>query len=121
MQPQPAKGRIQDGPGVRSVEAVAALWNGHLYDCVCPIVGGLAIFGNGGEIYDNSFSTVLRTTRDRELDSLVRGDVSSGQPLSHGIGKTRDQPGNLRRDERAAFKTNMTACISLQLPFFLLS
>ena len=69
---------------------------------VCLLVGGLAVFGNEGQIYDNSFSTVLRTTRNSELDNLIRFDRSSGQPLSRGIGEARIRLSNLRRDESAA-------------------
>jgi hypothetical protein len=68
----------------------------------CLFVGGLVVFGNEGRIYDNSFSTVLKVTRNQELDKLVKLDMTGEQPLSHRIGKTRVRLGNLRGDESVA-------------------
>jgi hypothetical protein len=68
----------------------------------CLFVGGLAVYGNDGEIYENSFSTVLRTTRNHELDRLVRDDTNGGQPLSHDIGRTKVRLVDLRGSEIAA-------------------
>lgn len=76
---------------------------------VCLVVGGLAMFGNEWQIYDNSFSTVLRTTRNRELDELVRFDQSGGQPLSHDVGRARVRLGNLKGDESAALQGQQDA------------
>ena len=67
----------------------------------CLFVGGLAVYGNDGEIYDTSFSTVLRTTRNHDLDQLVKDDTNGGQPLSHDVGRARVRLGVLRGAEIA--------------------
>ena len=61
----------------------------------CLVIGALAVLGNHGIIYENSFSTVLRTTRNQELDTLIGNDSSGSQPLSKELAEVR-----LRLEER---------------------
>jgi hypothetical protein len=73
-----------------------------LVSVLCLLVGGLAVLGNDGEIYDNSFSTVLRTTGNWAVDGLAGDDMSGGQSLSRNIGRMRVRLGISRESESAA-------------------
>lgn len=44
------------------------------------LLGGLAVFANDWDIYDNSFSTILHMTRNWEV---------GGPPLNHDLGRTK--------------------------------
>ena len=60
-----------------------------LLTLLCVLVGLLAAIRNGGHSYSNTFSTVLRTTRDRSLDSVIFtfDDTVGANPLDDDIGE----------------------------------
>lgn len=60
-----------------------------LFTLVGVILGFWCLSVNGGS-YSNSFSTVLRTTRNSQLDTLVRTSETTGaDPLPHHLGRTK--------------------------------
>ncbi|PTB48336.1 hypothetical protein M431DRAFT_513743 [Trichoderma harzianum CBS 226.95] len=53
------------------------------------VIVGLACIGASSTSYRSSFSTILRTTRNEELDMLVpRGETSGAEPLSNHLAKS---------------------------------
>ncbi len=58
---------------------------GILAAALCVLIGTLAMIANGVS-YSSDFSTVMRTTRNSELNSLVSGDEMDGiDPLPDHI------------------------------------
>ena len=53
---------------------------GILFTSICLVIGMAALFRNG-QSYSNSFSTVLRVTRNPDLDRLVETETSGADPL----------------------------------------
>ena len=55
---------------------------------LCVAIGSLAILANGAS-YSSDFSTVLRTTRNSQLNSFVSNDETDGiDPLPNHIAET---------------------------------
>lgn len=53
------------------------------------VIVGLACIGASSTSYRSSFSTILRTTRNEELDMLVpRGETSGAERLSNRLAKS---------------------------------
>ena len=75
----------------------------------CMVVGLIAAIRNDGNSYTNTFSTILRTTRDRSLEHIVftYEDTTGTNPLDSDIGnikvimkhdRDRDKGGFVRVD-----------------------
>lgn len=51
---------------------------------------GLVCIAASSKSYKSNFSTILRTTRNEELDAVVtRGETTGAEPLSTHLGKTK--------------------------------
>ncbi|TFB03258.1 hypothetical protein CCMA1212_004255 [Trichoderma ghanense] len=60
-----------------------------IFVTLAVVIVGLACIGASSNSYKSSFSTILRTTRNEELDLLVPpGETSGAEPLSKHLAKT---------------------------------
>ena len=60
-----------------------------LFTAVCVLIGGLALLASN-ESYHYNFSTVMRVTRQKAIDAMIKPEDTSGQdPLPKHIGKAR--------------------------------
>ncbi|KAL7814198.1 hypothetical protein V8C44DRAFT_326045 [Trichoderma aethiopicum] len=61
-----------------------------MFATLAVVAVGLACIGASSNAYKASFSTILRTTRNEELDLLVPpGETSGAEPLSKDLAKTK--------------------------------
>ncbi|KAL7941455.1 hypothetical protein V8C42DRAFT_335183 [Trichoderma barbatum] len=60
-----------------------------IFATLAVVIVGLAFIGASSHSYRSSFSTILRTTRNKELDILVpHGETNGAEPLSKPLAKT---------------------------------
>ncbi|KAK1256362.1 hypothetical protein MKX07_008621 [Trichoderma sp. CBMAI-0711] len=60
-----------------------------IFVTLAVVIVGLACIGASSNAYKSSFSTILRTTRNEELDLLVpAGETSGAEPLSKDLAET---------------------------------
>lgn len=78
---------------------VAAYGAGVVVALVGVCVGAFSYYANGYSA-SMSFSSILVTTRNADLDRLVEGRCLPAQPLGKGLGKTELRYGLLRSDGR---------------------
>lgn len=78
---------------------VAAYGAGVVVALVGVCVGAFSYYANGYSA-SMSFSSILVTTRNADLDRMVEGRCLPAQPLGKGLGKTKLRYGLLRSDGR---------------------
>ena len=64
----------------------------YLASIVCAafaIAIGVSAFGINGKSQSTSFSSIVSTTRNKELDDLLANDTLGEKPLKRSIAKTR--------------------------------
>lgn len=78
----------------------------------CAAVGLLALVANGYSA-ETSFSSILLTTRNADLDDLARGYCLGERPLAKDVGDTRLRYGILRSQASDAEGNGSHACFGL--------
>ena len=76
-----------------------------LFAAIAVVIGGY-VFLQTGESYSYTFSTILRTTRDKNCDELVSPDATRGQdPLPESIAKAHVRVGAMSNGEAHGIET----------------
>lgn len=73
---------------------------GVAFSLLIVIVGLYALYTNGVS-YSNSFSGILCTTRNSELDVIAKGNCTGSKPLNEALASQRLQYGLLKQPDGA--------------------